>query len=522
MKGWNLDKELKVDAGVSSYGGDNVRKGALGEFINAVDCGLIKTPCVLILEQLDRLTRMKLRDARKLFESLLEKGVKICVSISGKIYDEASLDNPFDLFFSIMELSAAHEYAASIGRRSGAAWKRKKERTKTGEILTKTCPAWLRVTNKAFEVIPDRRKIVQNIFNDYVNGFGYRAIAKRLNTKAVPTFGTGKGWNTSYIQQILFSRAVIGDYQPYNCIGKKRIPSGEPVPNYFPAVVDLKTWQAAAARRLTTRKPSGKSTKKLNNLFAGILKCNRCGQSHTFIYNNGRIPAFVCYNATRGKCKFVSMHYNPFEKMVIYSIARELIPLLRENVNKPDREHGELLQKKEVCQRKLNALNNALQEGEGESPKTVLQTMTALENELEALNLLIEKKENEKGIDFDGYQKILLNLYAGEKNLADLDYRIRVRKVLNYVLERIVVDNANKTGIIYGKGEWFKPFKFSKDYADALTLDLPFQFKLLKTAKGGLIKVPLENMKGMSDKEAMENVNKAFENTVKHLGQRLV
>jgi DNA invertase Pin-like site-specific DNA recombinase len=175
MKGWNLDKELKVDAGVSSYGGDNVRKGALGEFINAVDCGLIKTPCVLILEQLDRLTRMKLRDARRLFESLLEKGVKICVSNSGKIYDEASLDNPFDLFFSIMELSAAHEYAASIGRRSGAAWKRKKERAKTGEILTKTCPAWLRVTGKIFEVIPSRCKIVQKIFSDYVNGFGYRA-----------------------------------------------------------------------------------------------------------------------------------------------------------------------------------------------------------------------------------------------------------------------------------------------------------------------------------------------------------
>jgi hypothetical protein len=425
------------------------------------------------------------------------------------------------LFFSIMELSAAHEYAASIGRRSGAAWKRKKERAKTGEILTKTCPAWLRVESKKFIVIPERAKIVKAIFDDYINGFGYRAIAKRLNTNGVATFGTGKGWNTSYIQQLLFSRAVIGDYQPYNCIGKKRVPAGEPVPNYFPPIIDLMTWQEAAARRLTTRKPSGKSTRRLNNLFAGILKCNRCGQSQTFVYNNGKIPAFVCYNATRGKCKFISMHYKPLEKMVILAIARELIPLLRENVNKPDREHAAMLDKKEVCQRKITTLNNALLEGKTETPRTVLQTMAALEKELDENNLQIERKQNEKGIDYKEYQNILLNLYAGEENLLDLEYRVRVRKVLNYVLGRIVVDNANKTGIIFSKGEWFKPFKFSKDYADALTIDLPYQFKLLKTAKGEIIKVPVENAKPMSDKDAMDRVNTAFENTGKLIGLRL-
>jgi len=101
LKKWDLDEELRVDEAVSSYNGDNVKRGALGQFLNAIDAGIIKTPCVLCLEQLDRLTRMKLREARRLFESILEKGVKIATVHNGKVYDETSLDNPFDLFMVI-------------------------------------------------------------------------------------------------------------------------------------------------------------------------------------------------------------------------------------------------------------------------------------------------------------------------------------------------------------------------------------------------------------------------------------
>src|SRR5687768_14530083 len=107
-KGWELDESLAPDQGVSAYTGTNLKKGSLGSFLEAVEKNRIPTPCVLVVEALDRLTRTRLRDARTLFDGLLAKGVRICTAHSNKVYDESSLDNPLDLIISLMELNAAY------------------------------------------------------------------------------------------------------------------------------------------------------------------------------------------------------------------------------------------------------------------------------------------------------------------------------------------------------------------------------------------------------------------------------
>src|ERR1043166_5765813 len=124
---WYLDESLKPAQGESAYKGGNLERGSLAEFLSGVNTGKILTPCVLVVEAFDRLTRTRLRDARKLFDGLLEKGVQICTAHNGKDYDESSLDNPLDLIISLTELNAAHQYSAAIGRRVRAAWTRKKQ-----------------------------------------------------------------------------------------------------------------------------------------------------------------------------------------------------------------------------------------------------------------------------------------------------------------------------------------------------------------------------------------------------------
>jgi DNA invertase Pin-like site-specific DNA recombinase len=128
---WYLDESLKPAQGESAYKGGNLERGSLAEFLSGVNTGKILTPCVLVVEQLDRLTRTRLRDARKLFDGLLEKGVRICTAHNGKVYDDSSLDNPMDLFMSLMELKAAHEYSANLGRRVAAARQRAREAAAT-------------------------------------------------------------------------------------------------------------------------------------------------------------------------------------------------------------------------------------------------------------------------------------------------------------------------------------------------------------------------------------------------------
>ena len=65
----DLDTELH-DAGVSAYAGKNVTEGALGSFMNRVDAGDIPAGSVLLVEALDRLSRMAPLDALDLLRAI--------------------------------------------------------------------------------------------------------------------------------------------------------------------------------------------------------------------------------------------------------------------------------------------------------------------------------------------------------------------------------------------------------------------------------------------------------------------
>ena len=47
-----------------------------------------------------------------------------------------------------------------------------------------------------------------------------------------------KGWQMSYVSKILTNRAVVGEYQPHTKTGGRRVPVGEPISDYFPAVCE--------------------------------------------------------------------------------------------------------------------------------------------------------------------------------------------------------------------------------------------------------------------------------------------
>src|SRR5690242_17902406 len=46
QRGWELDETLKPDKGVSAYTGSNLEHGSLAQFLQRVESGRIKTPCV--------------------------------------------------------------------------------------------------------------------------------------------------------------------------------------------------------------------------------------------------------------------------------------------------------------------------------------------------------------------------------------------------------------------------------------------------------------------------------------------
>jgi DNA invertase Pin-like site-specific DNA recombinase len=231
------DAQLE-DIGISAFKGANVSDGALGQFLAAVKAGTVERGSYLLVESLDRLTREKILRAQALFLSIIDSGIILVTLGDGRVY-RAETTNAVDLITSLVIMERAHEESKTKSMRVGAAWKNKRVKAAEGQPMTARCPAWLRLSpdRRSYGPIPERVEIVRQIFSDTAAGLGMFSIATRLNKAGVPAFEGKNGWHRSYIAKTLQNRAVLGEFQPHVKVDGMRIPDGEPIGGYFPAII---------------------------------------------------------------------------------------------------------------------------------------------------------------------------------------------------------------------------------------------------------------------------------------------
>ena len=214
----------------------------------------------------------------------------------------------------------------------------------------KNAPSWLKLSSDrtSFVYLPDRAEIVRQIFQLSIDGFGGYSIAKLFNKKQIPGFGSSKKWDQSTVHNMLTNRATIGEYQKRQVIDGKVEFVGEPVPNYYPAVIDAETFEAAQiARRQNMVNRSGRRGKTITNLFSGLASCFYCAQAMKFYSNNGK--SLMCSDVLsgHGKCPRFAWTYQDFEDAFFdtlnvasrYSDFSEILVALRNSVeqdNEPD------------------------------------------------------------------------------------------------------------------------------------------------------------------------------------------
>lgn len=321
-KNWKVVTEL-VDDGVSAFKGKHATIGALGKFVAAVEAGAYPNGVVLLTEKLDRLSR---EPAKKVFAWMLrvtELGVIVATVDGDRRYDSDSLDMAA-IIEVVVKAQLANEESEKKATRLAAAWSAKRIRLERGEtkVLTRRTPGWLRVEGspQRFVVIPDRAAVVRRIFEETVAGAGKHLIARRLNQDNVPVFGRADGWHASYIQKILNSSAVLGEFQPgIKPRGESRIPVGDAIPDYYPRIIDpdlhAKAKQSMAGRQ---RRVGGRG-RKLVNLFAGLATCEDCSARMTFRGKGAKLRAngelvnedyLICNNYQRGLGCKNGNHYN--------------------------------------------------------------------------------------------------------------------------------------------------------------------------------------------------------------------
>lgn len=278
--GLMLDESLTLhDLGVSAFRGKNADTGALSGFLRAIESGNVPQGSVLIVESLDRLSRQKLREARDLFESILERGINIVTLSPEREYTTDSLNDIVGIIEPLLYLSRANEESEIKSHRLKSVWTHKRK-IATDEKMTAKCPGWLKLSKdrKRFEVIPDRAKTVKRIFQMSADGYGATAIVKELNGKGIKPFGCAKQWHRSTIQKILAGRQVLGELQPtkHHPDGTRE-PVGDVITDYYPAVIDESLYYRAQHQRRSRSTQPGKQGRFITNLFTGLVFSARDG-----------------------------------------------------------------------------------------------------------------------------------------------------------------------------------------------------------------------------------------------------
>jgi DNA invertase Pin-like site-specific DNA recombinase len=272
--GIRLDESTTLhDLGRSAYTGkhrENPDRNALAAFLKLVESGKVPRGSYLVLENLDRLSREHIQPALLLALNLLQAGIRIVqLKPAEMVFDDKSDTLP--VMMMMMELSRGHGESAMKSERVGKAWREKKQAARdSGEVLTRQLPFWVEARDGKFYLIPERAAAVRRIFSLAANGYGLTAIVKRLTEDGVPAFGKTGQWDRGYVSKILRGREAVGEYQPRR--GSRRGIDGEPIANYFPAVVTEAEWLAAragAAQRRAVLDKNGKYQKGRKNCFGG-------------------------------------------------------------------------------------------------------------------------------------------------------------------------------------------------------------------------------------------------------------
>ncbi len=277
--GYTLSSSNFVDDGVSAFAGRNAgADGKLGAFLEAVRAGAIPKGSTLLIENLDRLSRDKIRRARNTLENILDLDIDVVTLSDGKVYTRKDLDeDPLVSVMILLTFTRAREESVMKSKRLTAAWSTNTQDTISGtRVRSSQTPAWIKVigdpkTSREFEVIDAKAALVRDVFERFANGERPVGIARDLAAQDVPALVRGQ-WRGQTVSQLVRSEAAYGTLEigrkikPEEKDGSLPIAKGfyrkgdrviiDKVRDYFPRIVDEET-ERRVRFRLEQREAAG-------------------------------------------------------------------------------------------------------------------------------------------------------------------------------------------------------------------------------------------------------------------------
>ncbi len=228
-----------ADSGVS--GTQMVRRGEFKRMLEDCEAGRIQ---IILTKSISRFARNTV-DLLETVRHLKELGIEVRFE-KEKIN---SLSEDGELMLTLLA-SFAQEESRSISE--NAKWAIRK-RYENGEPRHSILYGY-RLVNGRVVIEPDEAEIVRMIFNSYLDGMSFYAIANFLNEKGIPSF-YGKGWSTTVVgatirQEKYTGCCLLQKYYTEDCITHREKKNCGELPMFYvedthPAIISKETFDRA-------------------------------------------------------------------------------------------------------------------------------------------------------------------------------------------------------------------------------------------------------------------------------------
>lgn len=257
---------------------------------------------VLVMKDSSRLGRNQI-ESLKFVEMLERHGVELL--FEGKPYDEDFF--PLEAWFN-------ERRAKDDSKKIRTNLRHKMEE---GELIIRTHYGYIKEDNKLF-IDTEVEWVIKKIFKLYLEGYGYRAIATKLNEEKIPTPSehresrentnrkVANAWISQHVKRILENEVytgtmVSGTTEKVSFKSKKtrRKPESDwiKVKGTHEAIISEKDFNSVQ-KLISSKRVFAPKTNKPSP-FSGLVECGRCGTASYMIRRRNRPDAFVCGKYTK-------------------------------------------------------------------------------------------------------------------------------------------------------------------------------------------------------------------------------
>ncbi len=500
--GWarDLSREI-IDEGRSAFTGFNRTEGSgLWEFEERARAGRYTGGHVLIVENLDRISRQGYDAILPFLSDMTRNGVTVAVVDGERVYQAFERVELGPVIEAVVKAELAREESEKKSRRLRVAQQKKVEQAQAYAsqglhiATTKIVPAWIDVdpTTYVMELNEKRTAVLAEIFQLTIDGYGTPSIAKLLNERAEPVWNnrgrkSENGWTVGYLTKLVTNRAVLGEARPMaRPRNGKATSKGVVILNRYPQAIDPVTFARAQAARQSRKRTSGAWKMTHRNLFSGIAKCGECGgrmkqettakkgtlrrskpdgkyyatkQAFSYLKCNNAINRVADEVTSQPKCNNrTAIRYETLEKAVIKIATHFAVSWGKTSsvaVSKSELDLAEVQRNIDELQRQVD---NLVESYSRTGSLSIERALLNREEELAALKGLHSAKQLEHDRSLatmtepeylEAVKKLRAELDSLETETA-LHARVKMKQVLGRLINQMWCDSDKRTTVMLG------------------------------------------------------------------------